>query len=253
MGIVYEHGINDMYRGWYIENEWNKQVYQKWNSMLRRVYSDEYHQKHPTYIKCSCQLELHWLSYFVEHITEIEGYDYEKFMNGELILDKDIKSNGKNKEYSIENCMFVSSTENSIQAVKTREHLQGENHPNWGKSLSEETRKKISEALKGKFVGENNPNYGSHKLKGENNPMYGKQHSEEARKKMSENHADYSGGKHPHSKKIIQYDKQWNLIKIWDCIMDVERELKINHSDISRCCRGKLKTTGGFIWRYVEE
>ena len=38
---------------------------------------------------------------------------------------------------------------------------------------SEEWREKISKALKGKFVGENNPNYGNHKLAGENNPMYG--------------------------------------------------------------------------------
>ena len=48
-----------------------------------------------------------------------------------------------------------------------------------GKHLSEETRKKMSEANKGKQAGENNP-------------MYGKHHSEETKKKMREAHK----GKH---------------------------------------------------------
>ena len=55
---------------------------------------------------------------------------------------------------------------------------------------SEETRKKISEALKG----ENNPNYGKKNPElskrnsqniGPNNPFYGKHHSEETKRKMS--------------------------------------------------------------------
>ena len=76
---------------------------------------------------------------------------------------------------------------------KISEALKGENNPNYGKTLSEETRKKISEAKKGK----NHPMYGkthseearkkmSESQKGENNPMYGKKHSKEARKKISE-------------------------------------------------------------------
>lgn len=52
---------------------------------------------------------------------------------------------------------------------KISEALKGENNPNYGKTLSKETRKKISETLKG-----------------ENHPMYGKTHSEETKKKISE-------------------------------------------------------------------
>lgn len=59
-----------------------------------------------------------------------------------------------------------------------------------GGLFSEETRKKISEALKGK----NNPNYGKKNPElskrnsqniGPNNPFYGKHHSEETKRKMS--------------------------------------------------------------------
>ena len=40
---------------------------------------------------------------------------------------------------------------------------------------------------------------------------------------------------------------------IWNCIKDVEDELKINSSSIVKCCKGKRKTAGGFVWKYVEE
>lgn len=142
--IVCEYGINDMYRGWYGESDWNKRIYSLWRNMLKRCYSESCHKTNPTYIDCTCQLELHWLSYFVEHVVKIKGYEYEKFMNGELVLDKDIKTNGKNKEYSIENCMFVSVAENTKQANKTRDnsYLQGENHPMYGKQHKEETIEK---------------------------------------------------------------------------------------------------------------
>ena len=57
----------------------------------------------------------------------------------------------------------------------------GENHPNYGKHHSEESRNKISESISG----ESNPMYGVHRY-GEYAPYYGKHHSEETRKKMSE-------------------------------------------------------------------
>ena len=69
-----------------------------------------------------------------------------------------------------------------------------------GHPVSEESKKKNSEAHKGKHTGADNPFYGKHhseetrkkisegnkgKQAGENNPMYGKHHTDEARIKMS--------------------------------------------------------------------
>ena len=51
-------------------------------------------------------------------------------------------------------------------------------HHHKGKRISEETKAKMSNALKG----ENNPQYG---LKGEKSPNYGKHHSEETKEKIS--------------------------------------------------------------------
>ena len=39
--------------------------------------------------------------------------------------------------------------------------------------------------------------------RGENNGFYGRQHTEETKKKMSENHADFSGNKHPKAIMVI--------------------------------------------------
>ena len=52
------------------------------------------------------------------------------------------------------------------------------------------------------------------------------------------------------SKKVGQYDLTNNLIKVWDCVMDIERDLGIKNGAISNCCLGKSKTSGKFIWRY---
>lgn len=138
-GIVYGKGINDMPSGWRLMSKWNEKVYNLWRSRLNSVYSEKFHNKHPTYIDVTLCLEWHWLSKFAKDVVEIDGYDEYKFLKGELELDKDIKSNGENREYSLENCKFVTKRENVQFAVT------GDKHYLYGKKLPSETRRKISE------------------------------------------------------------------------------------------------------------
>lgn len=56
---------------------------------------------------------------------------------------------------------------------------------------------------------------------------------------------------HYKSKKVIQYYLSWKLIRNWWSIVEVERELWILWSNITRACRLN-RTAGGFIWRYQE-
>lgn len=59
------------------------------------------------------------------------------------------------------------------------------------------------------------------------------------------------GEENPSSVCVNQYNADGTtLIKQWGCITDVERELKIPHSNISKVCRGKRKTAGGYFWEY---
>lgn len=61
------------------------------------------------------------------------------------------------------------------------------------------------------------------------------------------------GREHHLSKKVNQYDLKGNLIKQWGCIRDITRELNYASTNISGCCKEKLKTAYGYIWRYAEE
>lgn len=57
-----------------------------------------------------------------------------------------------------------------------------------------------------------------------------------------------SGKNCPNSKRVCQISLDGELIKIWDCATDVEKEIHINQTSISMVCKGKIKTAGGFVW-----
>ena len=59
------------------------------------------------------------------------------------------------------------------------------------------------------------------------------------------------GAEHPLSKPIIQFTKNGEFIRKWDSAWDVLRELGINQGNICSCCKGKLKSAGGFKWQYA--
>lgn len=56
--------------------------------------------------------------------------------------------------------------------------------------------------------------------------------------------------KHPRSKKVNQYDLQWNFIKTRGYINDAWITLNIRGCNISSCCKWKKKTAWWFIWKY---
>ena len=55
------------------------------------------------------------------------------------------------------------------------------------------------------------------------------------------------------SRPILQYSKSGEFIIEWPGAHEVERVLGINNANIIACCKGKLKSSGGFIWKYKEK
>lgn len=55
------------------------------------------------------------------------------------------------------------------------------------------------------------------------------------------------------AKKVIQYNLDNNVIKIWDCIIDASNKLKIPTTNISKCCKGIRKSVGGYKWEYYNQ
>lgn len=132
-------------------------------------------------------------------------------------------------------------TKGIVVTEKTREKQRNKK---LGKHHSEETKRKMSEAHKG-----------------ENCHWYGKHFSEEHKRKLSDakKGIKYSE-KHRekiadgHKKPILQIDKTTGeVIREWKSATDVNKELGLNKSHITACCKGKLKSVGGYIWKYKNE
>ena len=135
--------------------------------------------------------------------------------------------NGKGKNYYVHRLV----AETFIQKIAGKDfvdHINGIRDDNridnlrWCTSKEnsnfELCRKHRSEALKGKYVGEKNY-------------LYGK-----------------TGALHHRSKAVLCLENG----KIYGSTMEAERELGINNSNISACCRGKLHSAGGYHWKYIE-
>lgn len=101
---VYDVGINDS-KTPVKQNGKHTQSYSCWKRMLERCYSDKWHNKYPTYIRCYVCEEWKVFSnfevWFKAHFHE--GYD----------LDKDILVQG-NKMYSPSTCCFIPHRINSL-------------------------------------------------------------------------------------------------------------------------------------------
>lgn len=116
----------------------------------------------------------------------------------------------------------------------------GERHPMYGKPVSEERRKHQSNVMRGRYVGKNNP-------------FYGRKHSEEAKEKMSRARTGKTGRLCPNSIEIVQLTKEGIFIRKHDAMREAQRATGVWASNIQKCCKGELKTSGGYKWMYYED
>lgn len=131
---------------------------------------------------------------------------------------------------------------NLINKYDLTNHKKGYNIELGGKAanrITEETRKKLRE-----------------KCSGKNNARYGVEVSQETREKMRQAKL---GKKQPREfvikraigegKEVAQYDLNGNFIRTFYSTRQVKRELGIHNA--GACARGRYKTSGGYIWKYV--
>ena len=127
-----------------------------------------------------------------------------------------------NRAVNLRWCTPKENSNNELTLKHFSEAQKGEKHPMYGKHHTEEARKKMSEARKG-----------------ENNPFFGKHHSEETKSKISE----------AKNKKVICIETG----QVFNSLQEVEENMGVCSTSITKCCRGRQKTAGGFHWKYYEE
>lgn len=136
--------------------------------------------------------------------------------------------------------------------------------------MKEETKEKLRQAN----IGENSSHYGTHLTKQHkeniSKALHGIKRSDETKKRISDNHADFSGKNHPlygkhHSREtkdklsvscstpVDMLDLNGKYIKTFHGMSEAQREIGANYIGISRCCNGKQKTCGGYMWRLAEK
>lgn len=107
-----------------------------------------------------------------------------------------------------------------------------------GVPKSEDHKKAISDALKGVTLSEDHKKAISDAKKGI--PL-----SEVTKKAISD------AMKGVNAKKILQFTKSGEFIREWQSSYEASRQLGIARSSICSCCNGKLKSAGGYVWKYA--
>lgn len=211
-----------------------------------------------------------------EHEILYEDLEEEIALSKERELIELYHSNDPNLGYNKDNGGAMGRmTPEAIEKVR-QWHL--------GRKLSEETKKKISEKRKGKYVGENSGMYGKHhteetkrKLSESAKARTGWKHSEETKKKIGAKHKGKivsqetreklskarTGKRYTEEQKlklrgrntisVAQFTLDGELVAIYPSIAEASRQLNIAGPLIINCCKRRKKQTHGYVWRYANE
>lgn len=168
--------------------------------------------------------------YEVDHILPVKNGGTDTFSNLRLLSKKD----NHNNPITLENySKAVSGEKNPMYGKKQSEELiekriskiRGDKHWLYGKHQSDEVKMKISEAKKGKCVGENNPMYG---------------------RKREDNVERFSIP-------VVQLTLEWEFIAEYKSAKEAEEKRGFNAINIRQVCRGEKKTHKGFKWMKKDE
>lgn len=153
-------------------------------------------------------------------IPKIDGKDYVDHIDG---------SRDNNNVCNLRWCTHKENC--NFEIAKLRQRLGCMGNKKWlGRHHKEESKRKISEARKGR-----------------KNPKYWEKLSDESRDKLRR---ILKRASVQNQVKVDQYSLEGEFIKTWDSMTIAARELGVQKTNIHKCCNGNAKTCGGFIWKY---
>lgn len=163
-----------------------------------------------------------------EYHTNDKRYGYNLTIGGEgtngYHHTDEAKENMRNKKLGSDGYWTGKHLSDEHKEKLSKSHI-GENA---GVPRSEETKRKISE---------------THKKNGKNKG-----------KKMPEEQKELISANSPFKKKVAQVDVvTGNIINIFDSLTEAAKFAGVDLTCIVKCCKGRIKTSGGFIWKYIED
>ena len=169
----------------------------------------------------------------IKHEIIASGLTLEEACIAERKLIKRYDSRNPKKGYNVtaggdRSGGFIMSEE---AREKIRVSKLGEKNPMFGRTISEEHRRKLSELYKGKKFSEE---------RREHMRIAQSNRSEETRKRMSDAHE---------KDKVSVVCVETGVT--YSCVSEASRATKCSTSNIVACCKGRRKTTGGYHWEYA--
>lgn len=209
-----------------------------------------------------------------EHIIIAEGLDEPKAKDMEVSLIAKYESTNKEKGYNTTRggdggCLGYTHTEDwkekhreyNRTRILSQETIQrqidshigkglGKDNPFYGKKHTDETKRKISEAKKGKKMPPRSEE--TKKKIGANSRIY--QNRPEVKAAKSERFSGTGnpnyGKTPPTAKPVSQYTKDGEWIADYPSAMHAKKATGVSNCSIAACCKGQLKSAGGFVWKY---
>lgn len=139
--------------------------------------------------------------------SAIREFGWNNFTHEVLLVDV-------SREEAYEAERYLISLHNATDPAHGYNRHPGGSGANLGIVCSEETRKKRSMKMKGRFKGA------------------------------------YVGGKSSKARAVCQYTLNGDFVRKWAATTEVQAELGIWYTSVVKCCTGDYRTAGGFIWLY---
>lgn len=221
-------------------------------NLSKRVWEHFYALKKGNHYNAHLQRSYNkYSNYFIAFVLE-DVQEVDELLTREQYWIDSLKACNSDVGYNIlpKTNSFIGYQPTEEQRRKQSDAKKGQNHPNFGKHLSEKTRNRIGNGNRGKVRSEET----KEKLRQIN---IGKTLSKETKSKISQSLKNRELSQQQidqvtklNAKTIYQYDNNNNLIAVWESGAEAARVIKGRRESIYRVCRGERNTYKGFIWRY---
>ena len=187
--------------------------------------------------------------------TYIEHYDsfnngYNETLGGDGVCGRTGEKNSfYGKKHSAETKKKIgekSKERNAISSVLTKQAIEKRANTRRGVPMSEEQKIKLSQINIGRKQSQESIERRNHTraIRRELGMYQPRTFTEEYKMRVYKDTI----------RKILQFDIDGNLLKEYDALFKVNEDYpNIDRSSICKCCRRKIKTCGGYIWRYSDD